>query len=63
MPLAVGWARGAEVAMGWMTVEEMLSLFHRSSGDARWLSSADAEEYLAIVTYLVSRDVHGNRNF
>jgi hypothetical protein len=49
--------------MGWMTVEELLSLFHRSSGDARWLSSADAEEYLAIVTYLVSRDVHGNRNF
>jgi len=47
--------------MGWMTVEEMLHLFHRPSGDAMWLSSADAEEYLAIVTYLVSRDVRGKR--
>lgn len=47
--------------MGWMTVEDMLSLFHRSSADARWLSSADAEEYLAIVTYIVSRDVRGER--
>jgi hypothetical protein len=45
--------------MGWMTVDEMLILFHRSSSDARWLSSADAEEYLAIVTYLVSRDARG----
>ena len=47
--------------MGWMTVDEMLFLFHRSSGDARWLSSADAEEYLAIVTYRASRDVRGTR--
>ena len=45
--------------MGWMTVEEMLYLFHRSSADAKGLSSADAEEYLAIVTYLVARDVRG----
>jgi len=45
--------------MGWMTVEEMLALFHRSSGDARWLSSADADEYLAIVTYIVGRDLRG----
>jgi hypothetical protein len=59
MPSAVGWARGLEIAMGWMTVQELLTLFHRSSGDARWLSSADADEYLAIVTYLVSRDVRG----
>ena len=42
-----------------ITVEEMLHLFHRSSADARGLSSADAEEYLAIVTYLVARDVRG----
>lgn len=49
--------------MGWMTVEEMLTLFHRSSSDARWLSSADADEYLAIVTYIISRDVHGSHNF
>jgi hypothetical protein len=47
--------------MGWMTVDEMLFLFHRSSGDAKWLSSADAEEYLAIVAYLVRRDVLGKR--
>ena len=31
-----------------ITVEEMLYLFHRSSADARGLSYADAEEYLAI---------------
>ncbi len=42
-----------------ITVEEMLSLFHRSSADARGLSAADAEEYLAIVTYLVGRDLRG----
>jgi hypothetical protein len=42
-----------------ITVEEMLHLFHRSSADAKGLSSADAEEYLAIVTYLVARDVRG----
>ena len=57
MPSGVGKARGAEVAMDRITVEEMLSLFHRSSADAKGLSSADAEEYLAIVTYLVGRDV------
>ena len=45
--------------MDLMTVEEMFSLFHRSSADARGLSSVDAEEYLAIVTYLVSRDTRG----
>ena len=39
-----------------ITVEEMLYLFHRSSADAKGLSFADAEEYLAIVTYLVGRD-------
>jgi hypothetical protein len=45
--------------MGSITVEEMLTLFHRSIGDARWLSAADADEYLAIVTYLVGRDAGG----
>jgi hypothetical protein len=45
--------------MGSITVEEMLTLFHRSIGDARWLSAADADEYLAIVTYLVGRDARG----
>ncbi len=42
-----------------LTVEEMLSLFHRSSADGMGLSAADAEEYLAIVTYLVGRDARG----
>ncbi len=42
-----------------ITVEEMFTLFHRSIGDARWLSAADADEYLAIVTYLVGRDAGG----
>ena len=47
--------------MGWMTVDEMLFLFHRSSADAKWLSSADAEEYLAIAAYLARREVRGKR--
>jgi hypothetical protein len=45
--------------MNQLTVEEVLALFHRSTDDARWLSSADAEEYLMVVTYLVGRDARG----
>ena len=42
-----------------LTVEEVLSLFHRSNDSARWLSSADAEEYIMVLTYLIGRDARG----
>ncbi len=45
--------------MNHLSVEEVLILFHRSNDSARWLSSADAEEYLMVVTYLVARDARG----
>ena len=45
--------------MNHLSVEEVLSLFHRSNDSARWLSSADAEECLMVVTYLVARDARG----
>jgi hypothetical protein len=45
--------------MNRLTVEQVFALFARSTDDAQWLASADAEEYLAVVTYLVARDVRG----
>jgi hypothetical protein len=38
-----------------LTVNELFALFGRSSEDARWVGSADSEEFLAVVTYLVER--------
>ena len=38
-----------------LTVDEFLALFRRAPGVDRWMSSADAEEYLTLITYL-SRD-------
>ncbi len=45
--------------MSELTVEQVFALFARSNDDARWLASADAEEYLTVVTYLVARDLRG----
>jgi hypothetical protein len=45
--------------MSQLTVEQVFALFHRSNDDAQWLASADAEEYLTFVTYLVARDMRG----
>lgn len=45
--------------MSQLTVEQVFALFHRSNDDAKWLASADAEEYLAVVSYLVARDMRG----
>jgi hypothetical protein len=59
MPSVADWAPSTEVEMSRLTVEQVFALFHRSNDDARWLASADAEEYLAVVTYLVARDVRG----
>ena len=39
-----------------MTSEELLRLFHRPANLVGRLSEADADEYLAIVTYLLIRD-------
>jgi hypothetical protein len=36
-----------------LTVDEFLALFSRTPAGSRWMSSVDAAEYLALVTYLV----------
>lgn len=38
-----------------LTIDEVLALFGRSSDESRWVSYADSEEYLAMVTYVVER--------
>ena len=38
-----------------MTLRELFALFDRSQEDTRWLGSADSQEYLAVVTFLVQR--------
>jgi hypothetical protein len=38
-----------------LTLTELFALFKRSGENTRLLGSADSEEYLAVVTYLVQR--------
>jgi hypothetical protein len=38
-----------------LSVNELLALFGRAPEQTRWLSYADSEEYLAVVTYVVER--------
>src|SRR6202165_4998904 len=38
-----------------LTLSELFALFGRTNEDTRWVGSADSEEYLAVVTYLVQR--------
>ena len=38
-----------------LTMSDVFSLFGRQAEDTRWVGSADSEEYLAVVTYLVQR--------
>jgi hypothetical protein len=38
-----------------LTLSELFALFGRTNADTRWVGSADSEEYLAVVTYLVQR--------
>jgi hypothetical protein len=38
-----------------LTVNECLALFGRTVDDSRYVSSADSEEYLTLVAYLVAR--------
>ena len=38
-----------------LTIAEVFALFRRSTSDIRWLDSADSQEYLALVAYLVAR--------
>jgi hypothetical protein len=41
-----------------LTVNELLALFERTPEQKRLLGFADAEEYLAVVTYVVERSYH-----
>jgi hypothetical protein len=38
-----------------LTVNEFLRLFGLTANESRWMGSADSEEYLTLVTYLVER--------
>ena len=38
-----------------LTVDEFLALFSRAPVVDRWIGSADSQEYLTLVTYLVER--------
>ncbi len=39
-----------------LTMSEVFSLFGRPAEDTRWIASADSQEYLAVVLYLVQRN-------
>lgn len=49
--------RGGDVMPEKLTVDEFLALFRRPPGVDRWVSSADSQEYLNLITYLVGREV------
>ena len=39
-----------------LTMSDVFSLFGRQAEDTRWVASADSQEYLAVVLYLVQRN-------
>jgi hypothetical protein len=39
-----------------LTMSDVFSLFGRHTEDTRWVASADSQEYLAVVLYLVQRN-------
>ena len=39
-----------------LTLSELFALFGRTNEDTRWVASADSQEYLAVVLYLVQRN-------
>ena len=38
-----------------LTIEEFLALFRRTPDLSNWVASADSEEYLTLITFLVER--------
>jgi hypothetical protein len=38
-----------------LTIDELLAIFDRPPDVGKWVGSADSQEYLALVTYLVER--------
>jgi hypothetical protein len=44
-----------------LSLNEFFALFGRTPEQTRWLGSAESDEYLAIVTYLVERLSSRNR--
>jgi hypothetical protein len=52
--LAVNSISGLEMSEK-LTLSELFALFGRTTDETRWVGSADSEEYLAVVTYLVQR--------
>jgi len=39
-----------------LTMSDVFTLFGRHAEDTRWVASADSQEYLAVVLYLVQRN-------
>ena len=46
---------GMNANAGKLTVREFLGLFGLQGNESQWMGSADSEEYLTLVTYLVER--------
>ena len=44
-----------------LTDGEFLAIFGHTPAAARWVASADSEEYLALVTYLAENTTLGGR--
>ncbi len=42
-----------------LSMTEVFALFGREPEDSRWVASADSQEYLAVVMYLVQRNTRG----
>jgi hypothetical protein len=38
-----------------LTLNDLLAMFGRTPDETRWVGSADAAEYLSVVTYVVER--------
>jgi len=38
-----------------LTIEEFLALFRRTPDTSNWVASADSEEYLKLIAFLVER--------
>lgn len=47
---------GGEMEEQHLTMSDVFTLFGRHAEDTRWVASADSQEYLAVVLYLVQRN-------
>jgi hypothetical protein len=58
MPAGPGTADDCAMSTDKLSINELLALFGRMPEQKRLLGFADAEEYLAVVTYVVERSYY-----